>query len=596
VITTHPLPAEVFTALASGDADPAIVRQLREVQRSKHLMLLHAIGEDTAGTGPLSPEAAAFQAGYQVLALVQKADRGTFAWLFGLPHMGGWAHDCLTRKASGTPADLGYLAAAAAAAAVRAGVPFELTVPVTEGRVLLPGLGYFHGAGPGPWIELRSDGGQLVVGALTTAPCAALVPDDGTGTDLPGEAGAFWNGTPAASAVSGEHAWRTLLETSDRILDRYMLPMSADMPAAEVARWRYCLESAWQLLVRHHEWAAGQVSAGVSAIIPLTARSDTAMESATATAAFGAIAVSWPPSPVSLAETLVHELEHLKLGGLLDMVLLVEPSADKVYAPWRLDPRPAGGLLQGIYAHLGVARFWNAQRQVETDPDDVLRAHVVFERWRSMTGAATATLLGSGCLTPDGTRFVTLLREQCQRLESAAVPAAARVIAADVAQDHWLTWQLRHVATDASEVAALTAGYRRGEALAGRPLPGTRIEADTRKVASTTRSRVLSLRYLEPGRYRELDIAEMPGLSAADCLLLTGQAEAAVRAYCGEISAAPEPRPDAWAGLALGIHQQPRNRLRPAFGARLPLIFDMHACLLDQGMPGDPRELAAWLA
>ena len=35
-------------------------------------------------------------------------------------------------------------------------------------------------------------------------------------------------------------------------------------------------------------------------------------------AAFGAIATSWPPDPVTLAETLVHEFQHVKLCGLLD--------------------------------------------------------------------------------------------------------------------------------------------------------------------------------------------------------------------------------------------------------------------------------------
>ena len=77
-----------------------------------------------------------------------------------------------------------------------------------------------------------------------------------------------------------------------------------------------------------------------------------------------------------MAETLVHEFQHVKLCGLLDMVPLAASGAEKVYAPWRQDPRPAGGLLQGIYAHLGIVRFWQSQRQAETDPDGILRAQV----------------------------------------------------------------------------------------------------------------------------------------------------------------------------------------------------------------------------
>jgi HEXXH motif-containing protein len=30
---------------------------------------------------------------------------------------------------------------------------------------------------------------------------------------------------------------------------------------------------------------------------------------------------------------------------------------------------PRAGLLQGVYTHIGVARFWDAQRRIETEPD-----------------------------------------------------------------------------------------------------------------------------------------------------------------------------------------------------------------------------------
>ena len=78
----------------------------------------------------------------------------------------------------------------------------------------------------------------------------------------------------------------------------------------------------------------------------------------------------------------------------MDMVPLVESGGEKVYAPWRQDPRPASGLLQGVYAHLGIVRFWQAQRHAETDPDDILRAQVHFARWRPTIDPPFSTLLG----------------------------------------------------------------------------------------------------------------------------------------------------------------------------------------------------------
>jgi HEXXH motif-containing protein len=590
-ITTHRLPEEAFMALASGDGDPAVVRHLRGVQQSKHLMLLRVIAGEAESIDPAFPGVAAFWAGYRLLAEVQRSDPGAFAWLFGLPHIGGWAHDCLARTGQGLPLDFGYLAAAAAAAGIRAGVRFELDVPVSDGRVMLPGLGHFQDIDQDPWVRLRSDGECLSVGAATVAPCAALMPDDGSGEPVP-----LWRGTYQARAVAQGRTWTILLETSDRYLDRFALPMCTALTAEEVTSWRGRIQSAWEVLIRHHGWAAESIAEGVSVIVPLTARGDTDLDSATTPAAFGAIATSWPPDPVIMAETLVHEFQHLKLCGLLDMVPLVEPSAERVYAPWRPDPRPAGGLLQGVYAHLGVARYWNAQRHAETEPDDMLRAQVMFERWRSTIEPASATLLRTGCLTPDGARFVAMVRDEGRRLSSEAVPADAMEIAREVALDHWLTWQLRHSAVDRARVAELADAYQRGEPLSGRELPGVRIEEETRKISSAVRSQLLNMRYLEPRRYREQSAAGIPELSEADVLLVSGQAGAAVQAYREEILSAPEPLPDPWAGLALAVHLLEQTPLLAAFTTRLPLMFDVHAYLCGEGLRSDPLDLAAWFA
>src|SRR5207244_2181165 len=105
---------------------------------------------------------------------------------------------------------------------------------------------------------------------------------------------------------------------------------------ADVAHWRQLIKSAWELLVGHHQWVAGPIARGVPAIVPLVPRTD--LDSATSPAAFGAIATSVPPSVESMAETLVHEFQHTKLCGLMDMLPLIEPSGERGYAPWREDP------------------------------------------------------------------------------------------------------------------------------------------------------------------------------------------------------------------------------------------------------------------
>lgn len=573
-------------ALAVGGGDSAVVGHLREAQFSKHLMLLYALVEAANGVDPPSEATAAFRAGYRLLADLQAADPGAVAWVLGLPHIGSWAHDCLACLEQGSPPDFAYLAWVAAAVAVRLGVRFELNVHVRNGRVLLPGLGSLQVARQCAWIRLCGDGESLLVGEEFEVPYATLAPDDGSAAHIPN-----WRGTSIVRAMANGETWEVLLETADQHLDRFTLPMLTTMTADGLAIWRDRIQSAWELLVRHHGWAAGPVAEGVPVLVPLVPRSN--LDSATSPAAFGVIATSCPPSAVIMAETLVHEFQHLKLCGLMDLLPLTKPCGQKAYAPWREDPRPVGGLLQGVYAFAGVTRFWDAQRHVETEPDAILRANVLYERWRSTIELATSTLLKAGFLTPAGVRFVTMLREQGRSQESTTVPAEAREIAREVALDNWLTWQLRHTALDAAGVARLAAAYQRGEPQGDQPLPEARIEDDTRKVESAARSRLLAMRYQDPRRYQQLSAAGSAEPDTADGLLISGDPSAAVAAYRTEIAA--ESRPEAWIGLALAIHRLPATSSRPVFAARLPLLFELHACLAGQGINGDPLELAAWL-
>jgi HEXXH motif-containing protein len=591
VLKTHLLPETAFAALAAGEGDSDVIHLLRQAQQSKHVMLLHAIAGAAGDADPADPAIAAFRAGYELLTQVQGADPAVFAWLLGLPHLGGWVNDGLIRLDQGTPPDFAYLAGAAASGAIRAGVSFELDIPVRDGHVLLPGLGQIvssadTGADGEPgWTRLRYDGSQLTAGRVVL-PRASLGPDYGLTEPVP-----RWRGTPAVRLGSGGSSWDVLLVTDDPYLDRYSLPMSADLDSGQLDQWRQRIRAAFEVLVRHHRWAVGPVSEGISVIVPLTPHSETDLITATSPAAFGAIATSWPPDPVTLAETLVHEFQHVKLCGLLDLVPLSEPGGEQVYAPWRRDPRPAGNLLQGIYAHLGIVRFWAAQRQAETEPDDILRAQVQFARWRPTIDATVATLRRIGTLTETGVRFTELTRAEGQRFAAEPVPEEALRIAREVSLDHWLTWQIQHVAVDRLGTASLADAYRAGQRFLGQRLPGTWIQEDVRKLSSSVRSRLLDMRYLEPGRYRRL-LADGPlSLAQPDRLLLNRATEAAIGGYRDLIGESTDAQPEAWIGLALALHQRSASPLADAFAAHLPVLFEVHGCL---GTGCDPLDLAAW--
>lgn len=82
-----------------------------------------------------------------------------------------------------------------------------------------------------------------------------------------------------------------------------------------------------------------------------------------------------------LALLLIQEFQHVKLGAVLDLYDLFDPADDRLlHAPWRDDPRPLEGLLQGTYAHLAVTDFWHARHEVvagaEADPAGQLHTYL----------------------------------------------------------------------------------------------------------------------------------------------------------------------------------------------------------------------------
>ena len=318
-VTNHPLPEAAFTELAEGGGGPAAMWRLGEAQRSKHMMLLHAIAEAATGseTGPV-----AFRAGYEQLARIQDTAPGAADWLLGLPHLGGWVHDTLIHLDQGTAADFGHFACLVAAAAIRAGLAVDLDVPVRDGRVRLPGLGSLLVASERSWIRLSGDGERVTAGDEFAVEARWLAPDDGTGA--PDRHRAVWSGTPAIRATGGGLTWTVLLETGDPYLDRYTLPMRTAMSAARGGGLAPAGASAWQI------WWAAPLGRGADGGDDLGHRpADTALRYRSGQRDHAGrlrrhrdvLAAGW----VTLAETLVHEFQHVKLCGLLDLVPLAEP-------------------------------------------------------------------------------------------------------------------------------------------------------------------------------------------------------------------------------------------------------------------------------
>lgn len=437
----HVVPAAIFAALASGNGGSPAAALLIAGQRSKRMLLHRAVRDHSATAAPeLHHE---LIRGYDLLTDLQRrfpAAAEAVEHVTAYPAVTAWAAAtlrALVRRDVPLP-DPGYLSAVAASAAVRAGVDVEIPVPVRRGLVVLPSLGVAQ---------------------------VSPIEHDGTATVRCGRDGAWIDGTAVtipANPMQSLPAWTPLRRVSVSaegfgltvvVDDADPLNASAQrdlrqLTTVEAAQWHTALQSAWSLLARHHRDSAAEVAAMLSVLVPLSTMGDRQV-SRTSRDAFGAVALSEPLDGTTLAETLIHEAQHLKLGALLDLVPLLDDQGEpRWYAPWRDDPRPLSGLLQGAYAHLGIVRFWRTQRWLEPQS---MYGHVQFARWSEQTRGVVQTLLDSGALTAQGRIFVGRMRTTLAAWLCEPVPGEAIERARASAARHRRAWRQMH--RDGAETA-----------------------------------------------------------------------------------------------------------------------------------------------
>lgn len=434
-VSSYRLPDDVFGALAAGGGGVRAARHLALAQYSKHVLLLRGV-VDAAETLE-HPHAAHARRAYDLLATIQERAPDDVDAVIRHPAVGAWAWRTLRALHGGAAmagAEPGRFAALAAAAAIRSRTPCTLDVPVTHGAITFPSLGMatLPGRGSPAVVRCAADGA-----AVLTTGGRVDVPSD------PSESGPGWRPLPLIVAEASEMMIRLLIDD----LDPFRMPASANtaprMTAEDIDRWRESLREAWMLLVRYHPVAAEEIAATIQVLTPLTSPPNSQV-GASSRETFGAIALSAPPDAQSFALTLCHEVQHAKLAAVIDIVALTRPDdGRRWYAPWRDDPRPISGLLQGSYAFLGVSGFWHRQRWHE-DGDAALTAHSEFVRWRAATQLAVDSLLSSGQLTPAGEKFVAGMAPTLQGWEGEPVPPEAQMIAQEKAKRHLARWQLRH--------------------------------------------------------------------------------------------------------------------------------------------------------
>jgi uncharacterized protein len=423
---SHRMPHDLFAALARGGGGPAAMRELAAAQYSKHVILLRAVLE--AAVPGSRPEDRLTVAGYELLARVQREDPAAARAVISYPSVGAWALHTIRGNRDMPQARPGVLAAAGAAAAIKARLNAEIEVPAADGWVTLPSLGV--AAAEGATAVVRAAAGEVCSGSLRVAMRA---------------------GAPGWHELRGVNAGALDVIVDD--LDPFRMPATDGEPTGrltpeQMADLAEMLSAAWQVLDAS---SAAEIAALVRVIVPYRAP-EHGLVSTSSPQAFGTIAMSRQPDAYTCAETLVHEAQHIKLSALLDLVSLCKPDdGQRFYAPWREDPRPASGLIQGAYAFMGVSGYWRCQRAVASEPRVRERAAANFARWRDGAALVCGTLLSSGQLTPEGVEFTREMSRVLTAWQQEQVSAEALVVARNMADRHATRWQADHGALPAAQ-------------------------------------------------------------------------------------------------------------------------------------------------
>ncbi|XVV14835.1 aKG-HExxH-type peptide beta-hydroxylase [Actinoplanes sp. CA-131856] len=424
------LTGDQFRSLAEGGGSPGAIAVLTEAQLSARRLRLLAVAERWDSLPVPLRDA------LQLVMETEKASPAAGLELLRYPFLSAWFRSVVPVLDGRAAEQLGSLAAATA---VSAGVPFELTVDCSGRDLHLPRVGTATGIGPAP-VPIRFDGATLTIGSALKL----VRPWD---EPRPG-----WR--PAHHVRLPGHTLEII--DADALRDRFPVPPLAPLPAPATARLDGLVRDAWQILEEDQPEHSAGMRIALRALVPLRTPDDAAQVSASVRGCFGAIGISVPNDPLTLAELLVHEFQHEKLGALLDLVDLgPEGGPARYHAPWRPDPRPVDALVQGVYAFTGVAGFW---RSCRSRAEDAGRRYLT---WREHVGYALGQLLDGGELTPAGDRFLRALDGTLAawRREDATPPSVRlETLTAQV------SWRLAHYRPRPADVEHLVRAWSAAEA------------------------------------------------------------------------------------------------------------------------------------
>ena len=252
-------------------------------QRTLRRTFLTAVYQAASSHGAVSDTTRTdLRAAWGVLAAAEAERPAAFASVLDHPFVRAWAVRCLGRLQELTPepaepqpgalrADLGYLGALAASAAIRAGVAAEVSVPVLDGAVPLPTLGRLV-LGPGQTgltavrlvmdddvvrFQAGADGWKLATGDLIRGDADPLLAGDDHRT-------AEWQVTRILRAPGVSVA----LEDGDPYRDCYGPAATSRLSSAQFGEWQEAFTDAWAKIRTAFPAYAPAIAAGLRCWCP----------------------------------------------------------------------------------------------------------------------------------------------------------------------------------------------------------------------------------------------------------------------------------------------------------------------------------------
>lgn len=454
------IPDRVLRELGRTEGDTDSLGLLVRDQDTRRLVLLRAL-LDAAAAAPAAvcpPRLLErLREDWALLEAAERADRAAVRTVLFHPMAGPWAQRLLGGLAGTTApgqelrTDLAHLSALAAAAAIRAALPCTVRLTSREGLLSLPTLGAVR-ANPGP-VGLDYADDEMTIRPAGAPPLSVRALPDGTMAS----ADPRWLPVltlPAVLPGTGPVPLDDLdpYRTRGTGLERHGLSAATHIDDHERKAWTESWSGVEPLLRVGGEHRLTEAAVLLRCLVPLgpppgsgPVGQGAAHCSGTRREAFGAVLSSKPATPAYFASTLVHELQHTKLAALGALVRLHhEDATPRHFAPWRSDPRPFDGLLQGAYSHLALADYWQrfalgARRVTHRD-----LAWAEHARCRQQVGAVLPVLAGSAALTPDGRVLVNEMITVYHRLEDSPPPTGHLARAEAYVSTAKVIWQQRN--------------------------------------------------------------------------------------------------------------------------------------------------------